>query len=191
MQNRQLGLSIVQQGAVISEYPPGTMPTATNFPPRNRLISGLSLGVLVVEAAQKSGALITADFALEQGRDVFAVPGSIFSVRSGGTNQLIRNGALLVRSADDILEALNLQSVAVQQEVSAAIPETAEELALLQLVEDEPRHIDEIQRDSRLSMPCVSATMALLELKGLVRQTQGMHYVLVRESAAAYLVEQT
>jgi DNA processing protein len=186
LQNRQLGLSLMQQGALISEYPPGTLPTPTNFPPRNRLISGLSLGVLVVEAAPKSGALITADFALEQGRDVFAVPGSIFSMRSGGTHQLIRDGALLVRSADDVLQALNMQAAAVQQEVAAAIPETSEELALLRLVEDEPRHIDEIQRDSKLAMPTVSATMALLELKGLVRQTAGMQYVLVRETSATY-----
>lgn len=189
LHNRQLGLSVMQQGAIISEYPPGTMPTPNNFPPRNRLISGLSLGVLVVEAAPKSGALITADFALEQGRDVFAVPGSVFSQRSDGTNQLIRNGALLVRHADDVLEALNLQSAAVQQEVAAVIPESDEEATLLRLVEDEPRHIDEIQRDSRLPMPTVSATMALLELKGYVRQTQGMHYVLVRETLAAFRME--
>lgn len=190
LQNRQLGLSIINQGAIISEYPPGTMPTPTNFPPRNRLISGLSLGVLVVEAASRSGALITADFALEQGRDVFAVPGNIFSLRSGGTHDLIRNGALLVRNADDVLEALNLQSATVQQEVVAAVPDTAEEAALLRLVEHEPCHIDAIQRQSDLPMPVVSATMALLELKGLVRQTQGMQYVLARETAAPYVVNE-
>jgi DNA processing protein len=191
LHNRQLGLSITQQGALVSEYPPGTMPTPTNFPPRNRLISGLSLGVLVVEAAPRSGALITADFALEQGRDVFAVPGSIFSLRSGGTHQLIRDGAMLVRGADDILEALNMQAAAVQQEVAVAIPETDEEIVVLGLVESEPRHIDEIQRESQLPMPTVSATMALLELKGLVRQTTGMQYVLARETPATYEVQQT
>ena len=189
LHNRQLGLGIINQGAIISEYPPGTMPTPTNFPPRNRLISGLSLGVLVIEAAPRSGALITADFALEQGRDVFAVPGNIFSLRSGGTHQLIRDGALLVCSADDVLEALHLQSATVQQEVTAAVPDTAEEVALLRLVEHEPRHIDEIQRQSQIPMPVVSATMSLLELKGLVRQTQGMQYVLVREETAAYATE--
>lgn len=191
LQNRQLGLSITNQGAIIGEYPPGTMPTPTNFPPRNRLISGLSLGVLVVEAASRSGALITADFALEQGRDVFAVPGNVFSLRSGGTHDLIRNGALLVRNADDVLEALNLQAAAVQQEIVAAVPDTAEEAALLRLVEHEPRHIDVLQRQSDLPMPVVSATMALLELKGLVRQTQGMQYVLARETEAPYVVHET
>jgi DNA processing protein len=189
LHNRRLGLSLINQGALISEYPPGTMPTPTNFPPRNRLISGLSLGVLVVEAASKSGALITASFALEQGRDVFAVPGSIFSQRSGGTHELIRNGALLVRSADDVLEALSLQTAAAQQEVAEAVPDTAEEIALLRLVEHEPRHIDEIQRQSQLPMPVVSATMAVLELKGFVRQTQGMQYVLVREVSSLYHAE--
>jgi DNA processing protein len=155
------------------------------------LISGLSLGVLVVEAASRSGALITADFALEQGRDVFAVPGNVFSLRSGGTHDLIRNGALLVRNADDVLEALNLQAAAVQQEIVAAVPDTAEEAALLRLVEHEPRHIDVLQRQSDLPMPVVSATMALLELKGLVRQTQGMQYVLARETEAPYVVHET
>jgi DNA processing protein len=92
LHNRQLGLGIINQGAVISEYPPGTMPTPTNFPPHNRLISGLSLGVLVIEAAPRSGALITADFALEQGCDVFSVPGNIFSLRSGGRSGVVAAG---------------------------------------------------------------------------------------------------
>ncbi len=190
LHNRQIGLAIVQQGALISEYPPGTMPTATNFPPRNRLIAGLALGVLVVEAAPKSGALITARFAVEQGRDVFAVPGNIFSPRSEGVHHLIREGATLVTSVDQLLEALNLQAMAAQQEVVAAMPETAEEVALLGVVEDEPSHIDEIQRRSQLPMPMVSATLTLLELKGLVRQVGSMHYVLMRETCAPYQIEQ-
>ncbi|HEY0737990.1 MAG TPA: DNA-processing protein DprA, partial [Herpetosiphonaceae bacterium] len=113
--NYNLGTAILQQGALLSEYPVGTLPTATNFPPRNRLIAGLSLGVLVIEAAAKSGALITAQFAAEQGRDVFAVPGNIFSQRSEGTHRLIKDGATLVSSVDDILEVLNLQAAYEQQ----------------------------------------------------------------------------
>lgn len=188
LRNYQIGTAITRQGALISEYPIGTLPTASNFPPRNRLISGLTLGVLVVEAANKSGAMITAQFAAEQGRDVFAVPGNIFSVRSEGTHRLIRDGAMLVTSAQDILDALNMQSAVVQQEITAAMPDTPIEAALLALIEAEPRHIDEIGRQSGLPTPDVSATMALLELKGLVRHIGGMSYVLARETAAVYHV---
>lgn len=187
--NQPLAEAIMRQGAVISEYPLGTVPTAANFPPRNRLISGLSLGVLVVEAAAKSGALITAQFAAEQGRDVFALPGSIFSPRSEGTHCLIRDGATLVTCVDDILEALNLQSAVVQQEITAVLPETPEEVALLRLIEAEPRHIDAISRESALGLPVVSATLAMLELKGLVRQVGGMQYVLARETPATYRID--
>lgn len=187
--NYQLGTAILQQGALISEYPVGTLPTATNFPPRNRLIAGLSLGVLVVEAAAKSGALITAQFATEQGRDVFAVPGNIFSQRSEGTHRLIKDGATLVSSVEDILEVLNLQAAYEQQSIAAILPETPEEIALLRLVETEPRHIDLIARESTLPQPVVSSTLAMLELKGLVRQVSGMQYVLIREADAAYSVD--
>lgn len=187
--NFQLGTTILQQGALISEYPVGTLPTATNFPPRNRLIAGLSLGALVIEAAAKSGALITAQFAVEQGRDVFAVPGNIFSQRSEGTHQLIKDGATLVTSVDDILEALNLHMAYSQQSIAAALPETPEEIALLRLVEAEPRHIDLIARESTLPQPVVSSTLAMLELKGLVRQVGGMQYVLIREEHSCYSAE--
>lgn len=187
--NARLGEAIIRQGAVLSEYAVGTAPTAANFPPRNRIISGLSLGVLVVEAAERSGALITVDFALEQGRDVFAVPGSIFSPRSVGCHRLLRDGATIVTGAEDVLEALNLQDAVEQQAVAAAVPETAEEVALLRLIEAEPRHIDAISRESALSLPVVSATLAMLELKGLVKQVGGMQYVLARESSAPYRVD--
>ena len=178
--NRALAQAVMAQGAIVSEYALGTQPAAINFPPRNRIISGLSLGVLVIEAAARSGALITVQFALEQGRDVFAVPGSIFSPKSEGPNRLIRDGAMLVTRADEILDALNMQNVVEQQTVSAMLPETAEEVALLKLVEAEPRHIDAISRDSTLAPPVVSATLAMLELKGLVKQVGGMQYVLAR-----------
>ena len=178
--NRRLGEAITGQGALVSEYPLGTMPIPANFPARNRIISGLALGVLVVEAAARSGALITVQFALEQGRDVFAVPGSIFSAKSEGPHGLIRDGATIVTRAEDVLEALNMQNAVEQQAIAAAVPETPEEIALLRLVEAEPRHIDAISRDSTLAPPVVSATLAMLELKGLVKQVGGMQYVLAR-----------
>ena len=186
LSNQRLGEAITGQGALISEYPLGTQPLAANFPARNRIISGLSLGVLVVEAGTRSGALITVNFALEQGRDVFAVPGSIFSPKSEGTHRLLRDGATIVTRAEDILEALNLQDAVEQQAVAAAVPETPEEVALLRLVEAEPRHIDAISRDSTLDHTVVSATLAMLELKGLVKQVGGMQYVLAREERAPY-----
>ncbi|GAC1355776.1 MAG: DNA-processing protein DprA [Herpetosiphon sp.] len=184
--NQRLGEAVIGQGAVISEYPLGTVPAPANFPPRNRIISGLSLGVVVVEAGTKSGALITVEFALEQGRDVFAVPGSIFSQRSLGTHRLLRNGATLVTGAADILDALNLQDSPVQQALTVAVPDTPAEAALLRLVEAEPRHIDAIGRGTGLSPAEVSATLAMLELKGFVKQVGSMQYVLARETQAPY-----
>ncbi len=168
------------QGAIISELPLGTSPAPANFPPRNRIISGLSLATLVVEAGAKSGALITVGFALEQGREVFAVPGSILSKASEGTNQLIRRGAGVVTKADDLIEALNLETAVVQQEMRLEIPADAIESAVLSIVSYEPQHIDELGRACGMTASEVSATLAMLELKGLVRQAGAMQYVLAR-----------
>lgn len=169
---------IAAHGALISEFPLGTRPTPQLFPVRNRLISGLARGVLVVEAGAKSDALITVDYALEQGRDVFAVPGSIFSPRSEGVNRLIRDGAGLVTCAGDILEALNLSIAASQQEVRTALPDDPTEAAILTLVGYEPLHIDELSRRISLPIGDISATLSILELKGFVRQCAPMQYVL-------------
>jgi DNA processing protein len=151
-----------------------------NFPPRNRIISGLSRATLVTEAGEKSGALITVEFALEQGRDVFAVPGSIFSPNSSGVHRLIRNGAALVSCAQDILEELHMTAVSLQQEIAAALPEDPAEAALLQHLSAEPQHIDALCRASGQSVQEISATLAMLELKGYVRQVGTMEFVLVR-----------
>lgn len=188
-QNRRLAEAIVQRGALITEYPLGTQPERSNFPPRNRIISGLSLGVVVVEAGARSGALITADFAVDQGREVFAVPGSIFQKSCEGTNRLIQDGAKPVLSATDVLEELNLHQVAQQAEVRATVPTTPTEKALLDLLSAEPIHVDELGRAANLSASTVASTLALLELKGLVRQVGGMSYVLAREERPAYRVE--
>ncbi len=178
--HEHLARRIASSGALISEFPPGTRPTPQLFPVRNRLISGLARGVLVVEAGAKSGALITVEYALEQGRDVFAVPGPIFSPRSEGTNQLIRTGAGLVTCAGDILEALNMSVAASQQEVRTALPDDPVEMAVLALVGYEPLHIDDLQRRTSMTVHEVSAALAVLELKGFVRQSAPMCYVLAR-----------
>jgi DNA processing protein len=177
--NRALGARIVAQGALVSDYPPGTAPEPRNFPPRNRIISGLSLGVVVVEAGQRSGALITGDFAAEQGRDVLAVPGSIFSATSRGCHDLIAQGARLVRGVEDILEELDLGRAVEQQEARRIVPESEVEATVLGLLSAEPQHIDELGQTAGLPIAVVSSTLTLMELKGLVRHVGGMQYVRV------------
>jgi DNA processing protein len=187
--NFDLAREIIARGALISEYPLGTQPEASNFPPRNRIISGLSRGVIVVEAGEQSGALITADFAAEQGRDVFAVPGSIFQRGSRGTNRLIRDGAQPVLSANDVLEALNMTAVAQHMEARTLLPADETETLLLKQLSEEPAHVDDVGRAAGLPIATVSSTLALMELKGLVRQVGGMNYVRARESGPVYQVD--
>lgn len=187
-EHRKLSQAIAEHGAVISDYPLGTRPEARNFPPRNRIISGLSLGVVVIEAGRKSGALITAEFATEQGRDVFAVPGNILSRNSIGCNHLIRDGARMVLGVQDILEELNLTMVEHQAEARTFLPADPTEAQLLNLVSDEPIHVDEICRQSQLPVHQVSSTLAMMELKGMVRQVGGMQYTLARESSVPYRI---
>jgi DNA processing protein len=178
----------VWRGYNSTEFPIGARPIPQLFPVRNRLISGLALGALVVEAGVQSSALITVRYALEQGRDVFAILGPIFSPKSMGSNQLIRDGAGLVTQAQDILEALNLSVAAIQQEVQAAFRADPTEATLFELVSYEPQHVDELRRQSDLPTPVVSSTLAMLELKGLIRQSGAMQYVRAREERAEYTV---
>lgn len=188
-ENRRLAEQIVAgHGALISEYALDTPPDARNFPPRNRIISGLSLGTIVVEAGERSGALITASFALEQNREVFAVPGPVTSKASKGTNRLIQEGAKLVTSIEDVLEELNLTQATQQQAVQLFMPESAEEALLLRLLVDEPTHVDELSRQSGLPTALVSSTLTLMELKGMVQQVGGMKYVMCREDGPVYTV---
>lgn len=188
-EHRNLAQQVVENGALVSEYCLGTRPEASNFPPRNRIISGLSLGVLVVEAGIKSGALITADYAADQGREVFAVPGNLYARSSVGTNRLIQEGAKLVAGAEDILEELNLMMVAQQVEVRAVVPETETEALLLQYLSLEPVHVDEISLQAKLPIADVTSNLALMELKGMVRQMGGMNYVRMHESTIEYRVD--
>ncbi len=188
-EHRKLAERIVEQGALVTDYPVGTPPDGPNFPPRNRIISGLSLGIVVVEGDVKSGARITADFAMEQGRDVFAVPGNILQRASHLPNSLIQEGAIPVLGAEDILERLNLNMVAEQTEVRQVIPQDPTEAQVLSLLSAEPVHVDELRRMTGLPIAQVSSTLALMELKGMVRQVGGMNYVAARESGPVYRVE--
>jgi DNA processing protein len=185
-ENRKLAAQILEQGALLSDYALGTPPDGQNFPPRNRIISGLSLAVIVVEAGDTSGALITASFAAEQGRDVFAVPGNINAPQSRGTNRLIRDGAQPLLSPQDVLETLNLTMVTEHQAVRVALPSDPVEASLYKLLSQQPMHVDEIRSLAQMPIETVSATLAMMELKGMVRQVGGMNYVAVRETPAAY-----
>jgi DNA processing protein len=177
LQNRLLGEEIVRGGAVISDYPLGTKPEARNFPPRNRIISGLSRAVVIIEAGERSGALITAEFAADQGRDLWAVPGSILSTGSAGTNRLIREGASPLISMDDLLASLDLERRTAQQAARKAIPVDDQERALLAHLAFEPRHLDDIVRSAKLEASSVGALLTIMELKGIVRQPAPLTYV--------------
>jgi DNA processing protein len=176
-ENRALANQIALSGAVISELPLGRSPDAVNFPRRNRIVSGMARATLVVEADFKSGAMLTATHAAEQGRDVFAVPGSIFNPLSAGPHQLIREGAKVVTDASDILEELHLTAVVEERATREALPSDPTEAALLQLLSDEPVHVDDLTRAAALPSSTVTSTLTILELKGLARQLGPMQYV--------------
>jgi len=178
---------MMERGAVVSDYAPGTPPDASNFPPRNRIISGLSLAVVVIEAGETSGALITAEFAAEQGREIFAVPGSILAPQSKGTNKLIQNGAQPLLTASDLMQALNLTRMGEHKAARKILPSDEVEAKLLAALGEQPVHVDELGNQTGLPIEKVSATLTLMELKGMVRQVGGMHYVSIREANGDYL----
>jgi DNA processing protein len=188
-EHRKLAEEIRAHGALISNYAPGTPPEATNFPPRNRIISGLSRATVVVEAGIQSGALLTAQFAAEQGREVFAVPGSVLTPQSRGTNRLIQNGATPLLEPQELLDALDLNRVAEQRVARTVLPANATEAQLYALLGSDPLHVDEIRLQTNLPIEQVTATLALMELKGMVNQVGGMRYVAVREPEAYYGVD--
>jgi len=181
-ENRRLAEEIAASGAIISEYFFGAKPDAPNFPRRNRIISGLSLGTVVVEAGEKSGALITASMALEQGREVFAVPGSIFSAKSVGAHRLIQEGARLVNSVDDVLSELTAQLELFGKTSQPRAPLAGlnpAEQRLYDLLSHEPMHIDALARQANLPSAQVLSTLLQLEFKNGVQQLPGKMFVRV------------
>ncbi len=182
--NEQLAHEICQHGAMISEFAIGVPPEGRNFPRRNRVISGLSLGVLVIEAAEGSGALITAGIAAEQGREVFAVPGNIYNPGSRGSNRLIQDGAKLVMGVDDILSELKIAHSNVQFKTTAerVSPGNNLEATLIQNLSADPIHVDDLARLCDLPIATITSTLTIMELKGLARKVGPMQYCLVNKN---------
>ncbi|MFH1979845.1 MAG: DNA-processing protein DprA, partial [Patescibacteria group bacterium] len=179
--NRYLADKIIDSGgAIISEFPPGTLPLKYNFPQRNRIISGLSLGTLVIEAGEKSGALITAFCSLEQNREVFALPGSIYSPGSYGPNKLIKQGANAIVNANDIIETLNLTQATAYIQNKKIIPESKEEEKIIALLSHEPVYIDSIIQSTNMPASTVNSALTVMEMKGMIKNLGGMQYVLAR-----------
>lgn len=178
-EHRKLAEEIIKSGAVISDYPPGTKPDGINFPPRNRIISGLSRGTIVIEAGERSGALITAKFAVEQGRDVFAVPGSVLSPMSKGTNKLIGEGAIPMTNPATVISHLGMekQQIPVQEEKINLSPL---ESRVYQALGNNSIHVDDLC--AKLDMPIekMNATLTMMQLKGLVTQENNQEYRAVK-----------
>jgi DNA processing protein len=175
------GIDVPYPGAVISEFPLGMPPLRENFPRRNRIISALSLGVVVVEATVDSGSLITVRYALEQGKEVFSVPGNVTSRNSQGTNRLIKEGAKLIESAEEIIEELKPQIRGILREGNPppekVLPKmTDDEMRLFDILNDEPKHIDTIVRNTSFSSSKALSILLSLELKGIVRQVEGKRF---------------
>lgn len=176
--NRKLAEKIIEQnGLIVSEFPLNTPPLKFNFPRRNRIISGLSLGTLVTEAKENSGALITARYALEQNREIFAVPGDIFQKNCQGPNNLIQMGAKLVTKATDILEVLNLTQIQEKITVQNIIPATEMEKKILEIISREPIHVDKIVQYARLNISAVNATLTIMEMKGMIKHLGEQRYI--------------
>lgn len=177
--NYALSRNIMDSGALMSDFPVGISSIPGNFPARNRLMAGLTLGTLVIEAARDSGSLITAGLALDFNREIFSVPGPIFSPQSLGTNDLIKSGAKLVGSAKDVLEELKIEETKNAEQVKKIIPDSREEKIILKFLSHEPVHIDNIIKLSKLEVNVASSTLSLLEMKGMVKNIGGQNYILL------------
>lgn len=187
-ENRRLMERIIENGAVVSEYPPGVWPAPHHFPVRNRIVSGMSIGVLVVEAGEKSGSLITAQLALEQGRDVYALPGNVISINSKGTNKLIQDGAKLVASVNDILEevfwyknfkggsVLDLDSYRSRKRFLDELDPV--EKNVFEMLSVESLAIDELHKKIGCEMPILHRTLLSLEMKGIIKREAGGKYTI-------------
>lgn len=175
--NRSLAQEITKEGCLISEFSPDTPPLKNNFPRRNRLIARLAQATLVIEASEKSGALITARFALAENREVMAVPGSVFSPFSQGTNNLIKLGAWPITNVQDIFSILKIDVVPSQSSVSPQLQTSEKEKEILKFLDYEPRHINEITHLTKLDMSIINSMLTIMELNGLVKNTGNMHYI--------------
>jgi DNA processing protein len=178
-EHKELFNRVAESGALISEFPPGTVPEGWRFPTRNRIISGLALGALVVQAPSDSGALITARFAAEQGRDVFVLPGNVDDIRNEGSHELIRDGAVLIASAEHILGALGIGADDQQKRQLAFAFDslTADERRLVEILSLQPKHVDQVIQESEMPAPQVTGTLTLLEMKGIIKRVPGNAYV--------------
>jgi DNA processing protein len=185
-ENKQLMIDVANNGAAFSEFAPTVHPEAWHFPARNRIISGLSAGTVVVEAAERSGALITSDFAMEQGREVFAVPGNVHKTQSRGCHALIKQGATLIENAEDVIHALNSRALPFMEEspdrlhapVAESTPTVRDDLSAEQnkvwlALDVEPRHVDELAAETQMGAAQINATLVLFELKGLAKRLPG------------------
>lgn len=177
--NFRLSQEIIRNGCLVSDFPIETHASTGTFPARNRIVAGLSLGTLIIEAGEKSGTLITANLALDFNREVFAVPGQIFSPQSFGTNDLIKKGAKVVTGIRDILEELQLEERRLKTIPQARISESPEEEVILRTLSTDPLHIDNISKVSKLGTATVASTLAILEIKGWVRNIGGQNYIIV------------
>ena len=177
--NFNMSQEILENGLLLSEYAVPTESLPVLFPARNRIVAGLSMGTLIIEAGEKSGSLITATLALEFNREIFAVPGPIFSPQSFGTNDLIKKGAKVVTSIRDILEELNLGKIEKSNQSFLKIPENKEEEILLKILSTDPLHIDNIAKISKLGTVSVLSNLTLMELKGWVRNIGGQNYIIL------------
>jgi len=178
--NFNLAQRIINSGCLLSEYSPGTPANTFTFPARNRIIAGLSLGTLIIEAGEKSGSLITASLSLDYNREVFAIPGQIFSPQAVGTNKLIRQGAKLVMSAQDVLEEFEFSFSSSKTTSSKEhIPENETEKKLLKVLSLEPMHIDKIAQVTTLGTMTVSGALTLMEIKGWIKNIGGQNYILL------------
>ncbi|NLN41235.1 MAG: DNA-protecting protein DprA [Clostridiales bacterium] len=175
-ENRKLFSKMEQEGTIITEYPPGSSPVAGNFPARNRIISGMTSGVLVIEAGQKSGALITVDFALEQGREVYALPGNINVPQSAGTNKLLKEGAKLVTDVQDILEDLGIQR---EKDKKDQVPVQLDffETQVYNALQEGERHLEELLKETKMDIHKLNAVLTMLEVKGIVKQMPGKIFI--------------
>lgn len=171
---------LAQGGTLITEYPPGFEATKYSFPARNRIIAGLTLGTLVIEAPESSGALITAKCALDYNREVFAIPHPITSLSGVGNNSLLKMGAHLVTMETDITDALNLKNLKTIVDNRKILPSSPTEEAILNCLSREPKHVDLIFKESGLSGPAASSALTLMEMKGMIRNVGGMNYLLSR-----------